>query len=75
MDQPEYETHTSMAGFEVWREDGGAWRGRHTDSGREISAEHWELLIWRARETVMFVAITNVNDLLKRVTPDAGESK
>ncbi|WP_433514680.1 hypothetical protein ACQP2T_03115 [Nonomuraea sp. CA-143628] len=75
MDQPEYETPTPIAGFEIWRENDRTWRGRHTDSGREISAERWELLVWRARETVMFVAIASVNDLLKRVTQDTGESK
>ncbi|MFG1960365.1 hypothetical protein [Nonomuraea sp. NPDC049028] len=75
MDQPDYETPTPMVGFEVWRQDDGTWRARHKDSGREISAEHWELLIWRARETVMFVAITNMTDFLQRATPDTGESK
>lgn len=75
MDQPEYEPQTPIVGFEIWRENDGSRRGRHTDSGREISAERWELLIWRAREALMFVAIANVNDLLKRVSPDTGESK
>ncbi|WP_327105136.1 hypothetical protein [Nonomuraea glycinis] len=71
MSEPEYES--PVAGFEVWREDDGKWRGRHKESGRTINAEQWEMLVWRARETILFITITNVGEMLDQAVRSATE--
>ncbi|WP_326646400.1 hypothetical protein OG884_17420 [Streptosporangium sp. NBC_01755] len=65
MSQPEY-IAGAIPGFDVWRDDSEAdvWRGRHRQSGRTISADNWELLVWRAYEVRILISITNITEAL-----------
>jgi hypothetical protein len=40
------------------------WRGRHSASGRTVSAGTWELLVWRDYEVRILISITNVSKAL-----------
>jgi hypothetical protein len=68
----EYES--SIPGFEVWRDADGQWHGRHQESGRKIRAGQWDMLVWRAREALVFLAITNIGDVLDQAVRRAGDS-
>ncbi|MER6827254.1 hypothetical protein ABT352_14825 [Streptosporangium sp. NPDC000563] len=67
MSEPEY-IPDAIPGFDIWRDNFEAdmWRGRHRDSGRTISADNWELLVWRAYEVRILISITSIREVLDR---------
>jgi hypothetical protein len=65
---------SSIPGFEVWRGADGQWHGCHQESGRKIRAREWEMLVWRAREALVFLAITNIGDMLDQAVRRARDS-
>jgi hypothetical protein len=65
MSEPEY-ISDAIPGFDVWRDPtaAGMWRGRHSASGRTVSAGTWELLVWRAYEVRILISIADVSKAL-----------
>jgi len=65
MDKAERYITDAIPGFDVWRDDDAdLWRGRHQESGRTISAQNWEELIWRAYEVRVFLTIANMRAVI-----------